>query len=138
MVSGSEILAKALALADSAGDEFERRTAAHAVYFAIFQYAGETLEAKTHGLDWRFRWNLRRPNGRLAGEKGHGTLRSGWQHYLTQYRNPAEGDEIQRLLRAAHNLRVDADYHYDLDFPQSKLDMLIGLTRAILAIIDRN
>ena len=138
MVSGSEILARALALADSASDEFERRTAAHAVYFALFQYAGETLEDKTLRLDWRFRWNLRRPDGRLAGEKGHGALQSGWQHYLTQYRNPADGNELQRLMRAAHNLRVDADYHYDLDFPPSKLDTLIGLTRAILAIIDSN
>ena len=138
MVSGSEILARALELADSAGDEFERRTAAHAVYFALFQYAGETLEAKSRRLDWRFRWNLRRPDGRAVGEKGHGTLQSGWQHYLARYRNPADGNEVQRLLRAAHNLRVDADYHYDLDFPSAKLDMLIGLTRAIVAVIEKD
>ena len=136
MVSGSEILARALALAESAGDEFERRTAAHAVYFGLFQYAGETLETKTRPLDWRFRWNARRPDGRLAGEKGHGALQSGWQRYFAEYGNPAEGNEMQRLLRTAHNLRVDADYHYDLDFQPEKLAMLVGLANTIKAIVD--
>ncbi|MYC33352.1 MAG: hypothetical protein F4X64_09265 [Chloroflexi bacterium] len=136
MVSGSEILARAFTLANLAYDEFDRRTAAHAVYFAIFQYAGETLEAKTGALDWRFRWNTRRPDGRLAGEKGHGTLQSGWRYYFAQYGDPAHGNEVQRLLRAAHNLRVDADYHYDLDFPSAKLNTLLSLAEEIQSIID--
>ena len=106
------------------------------MYFALFQYAGETLEAKIGTLDWRFRWNTRRPDGRLVGDKGHGSLQSGWRYYFVQYGNPADGSEVQRLLRAAHNLRVDADYHYDLDFPPAKLNMLINLVNEIRSIID--
>ena len=64
MVPARQALIRAFALAAAAGDEYERRLAAHALYYALFHCAGEALADKTAGQLRPFYWRGRYPDGR--------------------------------------------------------------------------
>ena len=121
MVPPSQALVKAFALAENAGDEYEWRTAAHALYYALFHYAGEALERNTVGLDWRFYWNERRPNGHPV-YKTHKLLQEGWVRYRDDNTRADDADEVLRLFLTAREQRQAADYHYHIDFTRARLD----------------
>ena len=135
MVPPSQALVRAFALADAASDEYEMRTAAHALYYALLHYAGEALESKTDGLNRRFYWNELRPNGHPA-QKTHKYLQEGWVRYLDGYTNANNGDHVYRLLRRAHKQRQAADYQYRSDFTRAKLDELLDSVQQLVPIID--
>ena len=137
MVPTHQALARAFALAASAGDEYEWRTAAHALYYAFFHYAGEALESKTADRDWRFYWNEIPPNGQEV-RKTHRLLQMGWERYRNDYTDANDGRRFRRRLRAAHRVRTDADYRFDIDFTRSQLDRLITIVRRLITIIDES
>ena len=135
MVPARQALARAFALADAANDEYEWRTAAHALYYALFHYAGEALESKTAGRDWRFYWNGTPSNGRPV-RKNHGSLQTGWERYRNDYTDMQDGSEVLTLLRQAHQIRIVADYSFAADFNRAALDLLVITTQNLVAIID--
>ena len=135
MVPPSQALVKAFALAENAGDEYEWRTAAHALYYALFHYAGEAPESKTADLDWRFYWNERRPNGHPV-YKTHRLLQEGWIRYRDDYTDANDADEVLRLFLTAREQRQAADYHYHVDFTRARLDSLVDAVQQPIRIID--
>ena len=137
MVPAYQALARAFALAASAGDEYERRPAAHALYYAFFHYAGEALESKTAGKDLRFYWNEISPDGSRP-RKTHRLLQMGWERYRNEYTDANDGRRVRRRLRAAHAVRADADYYFDIDFTRPQLDRLITIVRWLITVIDES
>ncbi len=135
MVPARQALARAFSLAASASDEFQRRTAAHSLYYALFHYAGETLAAKTAGETWRFYWHGRYPDGRPV-IKTHAALQRGWQRYRNDLTNANDGRRVRRLLSDAHNVRKFADYRFDADCTPAILDRLVAIVQHLIPIID--
>ena len=135
MVPACEALARAFRLAASASDEYQRRTAAHSLYYALFHYAGESLAAKTAGETWRFYWHGRYPDGRSV-VKTHTALQKGWQRYRNDHTNANDGRRVRRLLYNAHDVRKFADYRFDVDFTQAILDRLVAIVQRLIPLID--
>ncbi len=137
MVPTHQALARAFALAASAADEYEWRIAAHALYYAFFHYAGEALEGKTTDRDWRFYWN-EIPSDGPSPRKTHRLLQMGWERYRNDYTDANDGRRVRRRLRAAHGIRADADYYFDIDFTRSQLDRLVIIVRRLITVIDES
>ena len=135
MVPPSQALARAFALAEAADDEYERRTAAHALYYAFFHYAGESLESRTVGLERPFYWNGLRPNGHPV-YKTHKLLQEGWVRYRDDYADANDADNVLRYFQIARERRALADYHYDADFTSVELDQLVDAIQKLVLIID--
>ena len=100
-----------------------------------FHYAGEALESKTAGRDWRFYWNGTPSNGRPV-RKNHGSLQTGWERYRNDYTGAQDGSEVLLLLQQAHQIRIAADYSFATDFTRDALDLLVITTQDLVAIID--
>ena len=135
MVPARQALARAFALADAASDEYEWRTAAHALYYALFHYAGEALATKTAGGTWTFYWHGHYPDGRPV-VKTHVALQKGRQRYRNDLTSANDGRRVRRLLSNAHNVRKFADYRFDADFTPAFLDRLVAIVRRLIPIID--
>ena len=135
MVPARQALNLAFALAAAAGDEYERRIAAHALYYALFHCAGETLAAKTAARSRPFYWQGRYPNGSRV-IKTHAALQNGWRLYRNTYANLKDGARTRRLFSDAHRVRKAADYDLDSDFPPSALNRLVSIVRRLIPIID--
>ena len=133
MVPAQQALSRAFALAAAAGDEYERRIAAHALYYALFHCAGEALAAKTAGQPRPFYWRGRYPDGRRV-LKAHAALQNGWRRYRNA--NEKDGGRIRRLFSDAHKIRKAADYDLDRDFTGADLNRLTVIANRLIPVID--
>ena len=133
MVPARQALIRASALAAAAGDEYERRLAAHALYYALLHCAGEALADKTAAQLRPFHWRGRYPDGRRV-LKAHAALQNAWRHYCNA--NGKDGGRIRRLLSDAHKIRKAADYDLDRDFTPADLNRLTAIVNRLIPIID--
>ena len=135
MVPARRALNRAFTLAGAAGDEYERRLAAHALYYALFHCAGEALADKTAGQLRPFYWRGRYPDGR-AVLKTHTGLQNGWRRYRNAAASAGDGRFVASLFRDAHEARKKADYDLDGDFTGANLNRLTAIVNRLIPIID--
>ena len=135
MVPARQALNRAFALASAAGDEYERRLAAHALYYALFHCAGEALADKTAAQLRPFYWRGHYPDGR-AVLKTHTGLQNGWRRYRNAAASAGDGRFVARLFRDAHETRKKADYDLDGDFTVANLNRLTAIVNRLIPIID--
>ena len=135
MVPARRALNRAFALAAAASDEYDRRIAAHALYYALFHCAGESLAAKTAGQIRPFYWRGRYPDGRRV-LKTHAGLQNGWRRYRNAVANAGDGRRVARLFWIAHEARKKADYDLDTDFTCTDLNRLTAIVNRLIPIID--